>query len=427
MGGRLAFSGFFKKILFKHAGRECFIVFDIGTFSVKALYIEVDRSNINGRVIMSSSRYHIGGDINIDGTFNISGISNTCRATLNELRGKLGRRARFTNNVVVGVGGGFIFGKTLLQTYIREQPHTEINEGELANIIQKIQQRNYEQIRREFKKDTGKSELDVYITSSVLQEVKVDGYLVMSPLRFKGKEISCSIFNAYIPRIYLKVFEGLINSLGLNLISIIAEPYAVFSAYIRGNPTVHDFILVDIGGSTTEIALARKGKLEDTNSISLGGASFTKSISENLKIGLWEAENIKRKFAKNEVSARVARRIEEIIMRDSELFLRGLEMILSDMSQVTLLPAKIFLYGGGSLLPFLYKLLRQKSWRDDLSFFSKPTIDALPLPGIEHNQISGENMHWAVALSIADVHIYETTKGDDIMKLLRRTLRVMQS
>lgn len=419
MGGKLFFSDFLRNIVYARKKRESFIVLDIGTFGVKGLYVDATDQKDGEKIIASSNRFHVGSDINADGSFNVEGITNTCRAVLNDVRLRIGKRARFSKDVILGVGGGFVFGKTLTQTFIRESPHAEIDESELANIIQKVQQRSYEQIRRDFKRDTGRSELEVHIISAAIQEIKIDGYEVVNPIGFKGKEISCALFNGYIPKSYLRIFAGLVDTLGLSLISFMSQPYAVFSEFLKKNPSIQDFILIDIGGSVTEISLARKGKLEDVRSISLGGSSFTKSIAEKLKIGFWEAENIKRKFSNDEVSGRVAKSIEEMIMRDTELLLHGLEMVLQDMSHVTLLPANIYLYGGGSSIPLLYKILGKKNWRDNLSFFSTPSIESLPLRTAEP--------FWAVPFSLADTYLSEFTRDDIFVKVLRRSLRLIQS
>jgi len=426
MGGKIFFPDFLKKLLPSRLRRELFFVLDIGTFSVKGLIAEIEKEGKPGRILASSSRYHVSSDINTDGSFNIEGIIATSQAVISELRRQLGSKARVIKNTLLGIGGGFVFGKTITQTYIRENPQDEIDERELANIIQKVQQRNFDQIRRDFKKDTGKSELEVYIINSAVLEIKIDGYQIVNPVGFRGKEISCAVFNGYILKSYQVLFEKLISSLRLNLLQIMSEPYAIFNVLSKQNPAIYDFILIDIGGSVTEITLVRKGKLEDVRSISLGGSSFTNSIAESLKIGFWEAENIKRKFCKGDTSRRVAKLVEEIIMRDIELLLRGLELMLVDMSQVSLLPSNIYLYGGGSSIPLLCKVLGKKEWRESLSFFSRPIIVNLSLPAFAQSLQNLSEMQWAVSLALADLHINTKRREDELAKVIKRSVRLIQ-
>jgi len=220
----------------------------------------------------------------------------------------------------------------------------------------------------------------VYIIDAMVQEVKIDGYQVVSVMGFKGKEIGVSIFNAYIPKLYLEIFEQIIADLHLELVSIVSEPHSLFRSIYGRDVSLADVILIDIGGSITEISIARKGKLEDTKSIPLGGSSFTKSIAENLKVGFWEAENIKQRFAQGIVSGPVAKKIETIVTKDIELFIHGLEVVLTDFSQLSLLPSQIYVYGGASDVPTIGKFLRKREWRSTLSFFSDPVVEKLSPP-----------------------------------------------
>ncbi|MFY9457324.1 MAG: cell division FtsA domain-containing protein [Candidatus Spechtbacterales bacterium] len=425
MGGRLLFSDFFRNISLNRFIGEPFLVFDIGTFSVKSLHVEAKSGA--AKVVSFSNTQYASGDINADGSFNVPGITNACRSCLEELKSHVSYGRRFTNKVVLGIGGGFVHGKTLTQSYIRDYPNEELSEGEFSNIVQKVQQRNYEQIRRDFKRETGRSELEVYLINGALEDIKIDGYQVVNPIGFRGKEVSCGLFNSYIAKGHLAAFEGIIKSLKLELVSVISQPHAAFSSLILNEIAETDFILIDIGGSSTEISLARKGRLDDIRSISLGGSSFTKSISENLKVGFLEAENIKRIFAEGGVAKYAAKRIEAIIMADVELFLRGLEMILSDLSQVSLLPSKIYIYGGGSRIPIVSKAVKQQQWRAPLSFFAKPVlVNFTPgRIGCLDNALKDEVL-WAAPFALARMYLRELKRDDQISKNIRRSLRLIQ-
>ena len=410
-----------RNVLTKRFRGEHFIVLDIGTFNVRGLYVAGEE------VVAFTNKQYTNGSMNKDGGINERGIIDTCRSVLKELRESTARVGRFTNKVVLGLGGGFVYGKTLTQSYIRDYPSEELTEGEFGNIVQKVQQRNYEQIRRDFNQETGRSELDVYLIGGALQDIKIDGYQVVNPIGFKGKEVSCGLFNYYIPRTYLEVFKGIIGSMNLELVALVSEPYAVFKSFYAKNDSATDFILIDMGGSTTEISLARKGRLDDIRSIAVGGSSFTRSISENLKINISEAENIKKRFTEEKVSKSAAKKIEGIIMDDVKLFLRGLEMVLLELSQRTLLPSDIHIYGGGSMMPMVARALRQRKWRDSLSFSAKPIVSNLTPSQIDYLQDSPQdNVLWTVPFSIANAHIEENENSDELIKLVKRSLRLIQ-
>jgi len=96
-----------------------------------------------------------------------------------------------------------------------------------------------------------------------------------------------------------------------------------------------------------------------------------------------------------------------------ELFLHALEIVLSDLSQVTLLPANIYVYGGGAYLPQISSALTENSWRENLSFFSKPAVTAIKLPDQQ------------VSFSMVDMYTSQIRNGDERAKILRRSLRLI--
>lgn len=428
MGG-ISLPGFLTHIFLRRFGSEEFFVLDIGTFSVKALYItkSKDRCEIWAHSLLE----YTGGDITSEGNINKAGIVHACALALTELKKSVRKRGGFSRKVVLGIGGGFVHGKTMSHNYIRERPADEIDKAELANIIQRVEQRAYEQVRRHFRKETARSELDVRIVNAAVQEIKLDGYQVVNPLSFAGKEIGISLFNAYISKAHLAVFEDIVAALKLDIASIVSEPYAVFQFLSRNGASPGNFILIDIGGSITEICLARKGKFEDAKSIPFGGSSFTKNIAENLKVSFEEAESIKRRLAEGGVSKRVEKKLEDIVSRDTELFTRALEEVLNEFSQLALLPSSIYVYGGGSAMETIGNSLRRKKWRSGLSFYARPSVEVLRPPAISAipylslpNAI--RDVSWTVPVSLAYAYTARDEREGEIIKALRRSLRLIQ-
>jgi len=92
MGG-ISLSRLFGKISLKRLKGESFVVLDVGTFSVKALHIEA--RNDHHEIAARAFKPHVASDINADGSFNASGITNTCREVLSQLREANGKTQAF--------------------------------------------------------------------------------------------------------------------------------------------------------------------------------------------------------------------------------------------------------------------------------------------------------------------------------------------
>ena len=88
------------------------------------------------------------------------------------------------------------------------------------------------------------------------------------------------------------------SQLDLELLEIVAEPYAV--ARVLGSDQIRQAgaLFVDVGGGTTDVALVRQGGIEGTRMFALGGRAFTKSLADRLDLPFPRAEALKVDYAR---------------------------------------------------------------------------------------------------------------------------------
>jgi len=251
-------------------------------------------------------------------------------------------------------------------------------------------------------------------------------------LGFQGKEIFLSIFNVYAPMVQLRALESIAAKLNLELLSIVAEPYALAKAS-SFEPKVGG-LFIDVGGGTTDIALIRQGRVEGIKSLALAGQAFTKRLSQTLGLGSTEAEAIKIKHAQRQLSHNVQRKIKEILERDIKIWSKGVELILEEFSQAEFFPPLILLCGGGSLLPGIKNILSRESiqgeWLDKFPFSQKPKVRF-----IHSGQITNmvdqtgllEGPESITPLALANLTLEIATSGEKTLpSILRRIVRMMR-
>ncbi|MGK3946243.1 hypothetical protein ABK046_48815, partial [Streptomyces caeruleatus] len=85
----------------------------------------------------------------------------------------------------------------------RVNPEVHINIPELKMIIQKVQEKAYQRIKRQLAWETGQEDIDVKLINAAVVDVRIDGYHVVNPVNFQGRDVSMSLFNAYAPMIHL--------------------------------------------------------------------------------------------------------------------------------------------------------------------------------------------------------------------------------
>lgn len=367
--------GVFSKI-FKGSGHfDYALALDIGTDVVKALIFKIDSKKERGVVVGVGKIQQKLGNMQSGAVSDISGVIETSQRAIDAAKERAGIKK--VKSAIVGIAGELVKGTTTTVHYERVNPEVKIDLPELKNIIQKVQLKAYERIRRQLAWETGQNEVDAKLINAAIADVKIDGYQISNPLGFQGRDVSISVFNAYAPMIHLGAIQTIADELKINLISIVAEPYAV--ARSVGYEGEFDFsaIFIDMGGGTTDIAVVRNGGLEGTRMFALGGRAFSKRLAQELNVSFEEAESLKIKYSEGRLGADASAKIEKILTDDCQVWLGGVEIALTEFAQNDLLPSKILLCGGGSGLPGIEKALLSPAWIKNLPFAKNPEISFL--------------------------------------------------
>jgi len=417
----------FFQIRKKRAKKDYLLALDIGTEFVKALIFKANKSE--GLVVGVGRQRQLPNHMQAGAVADIDEVALTCQKAIEQAA----QMARLKpNQAVIGIAGEFIKGLTTNFAYQRNQPETEIDLAELKNIIQKIQWKAFDQIRSQLAWETGQPEIEIRLVNALVNEVRIDGYQVTNLLGFQGKEIFLSIFNVYAPLVQLRALESIAAKLGLELLLIVADPYALTKSS-SFEPNVGG-IFIDVGGGTTDIALVRQGRVEGIKSLALAGQTFTKRISKTLGLSLIEAEAIKIKHAQQQLSQGVQRKIREILEGDIKIWSKGVELILEEFNQAEFFPPLILLCGGGSLLPGIKNILRRESvqgqWLNKFPFTQKPKIRFIHSDQIDNiidqtKTLKGPENITPLALANLTLEI-ATSEEKALSSILRRIVRMMR-
>ncbi len=414
--------------------KDYLLSLDIGTEFVKALIFKIeddilgDKKKKKGIVLGFSRQRQTSGNMLAGAVANIDGVVLTCQKAIEEA-------SRIAKNkpsrAVIGVAGEFIKGSTTSFACQRQEPEKEIDLAELQNIVQKAQWQAYDKTRSQLACETCQSEIEIRLVNSLITDIRIDGHPVTNPLGFEGGEVFLSAFSVYAPLVHLKALESIAQKLKLDLLSVAADPYALTKTS-GFNPTA-GAIFIDIGGGTTDVALVRQNRMEGIKSFSLAGQAFTRRLSQNLGLDFNEAEEIKVRYGYQQVSRNVRRKINDILKKDMEVWLNGIELILEDFSQAEYFPPAILLCGGGSLLPGIKNILKKEAisrqWWEKFPFSQSPQIGFIQ-PGHIDNIIDQTNSlngpEDIIPLALASLTLEIATEEDNVLPpILRRMIRIM--
>ncbi len=354
--------------------RNLGLALDIGTEFVKALIFEVKGGKVEV-IGVGRKRQHLG-DMQGGMVRNIQGVIQTSEQAIEEAEKEAQAKA---DKAILGIAGELVKGLVTVVHYERADPEKEITFKELAKIIQRVQEEAFEEARKTLAEETGYPSIEVKLVNSAITEVKIDGYKVTNPLGFKGKKMEVGIFNAFAPLVHYGALQTIADELGLDLLSVAVEPFAVAKAFAEEGD--YSAIFVDVGGGTTDVAVVRKGGIEGTKMFALGGRAFSNRLATEFSLSFSEAEKLKLRYSAGTLEPALKKKVKKALKEDVQVWAEGLNLALAEFGE-ELLPSKLYLCGGGSLLPEIEKVLTKTNWYKGLPFSRRPKVEFLRLKGI---------------------------------------------
>lgn len=351
---------------------------DIGTEFAKALVFDISEDGKG--TVRGVGRKRQGLSHMQSGTVaDISAVVDNCSVALQEAEEMAGFRP---TQVVVGIAGELVKGFTTAHTQERARPEAPITEPELQKLMEGVQREALREAERSVTWETGLANVDVRLVHAAVVGAWIDGYAVSDPIGFKGRHVKIAIFNAFAPLVHLGALQTVAQKLELDLIEVVAEPYAVARALNNEQVRQGGALFVDVGGGTTDVALVRQGGIEGTRMFALGGRAFTKSIADRLELPFPRAEALKVDYARG-IAGEATDEIRAIVADDVAVWAAGVELVLEELAAGDLLPSRIYLCGGGTRLPEIRAALAAPSFSRSLPFARPPEVTIMSPDQVE--------------------------------------------
>jgi cell division protein FtsA len=330
--------------------------------------------------------------------------------------------------VVIGIAGELVKGFTTTHSQERKKPDQPITEQELQKLIDNVQREALREAERAITWETGLPHVDVRLVHAAVTGASIDGYALTNPVGFQGRHVKIGIFNAFAPLVHLGALQSVASQLDLELLEIVAEPYAV--ARVLGPDIIRQTgaLFVDVGGGTTDVALVRQGGIEGTRMFALGGRAFTKSIADRLELPFPRAESLKVDYARG-IAGERAGDVREIVEDDVAVWAAGVELVMEELAAGDLLPGRIYLCGGGSRLPEIRDALAAASFVKQLPFARPPEVTILApdqIDSIRDETRLLEDQQDVTPMGLAFQAIELGTSSNPLDASLRRVVRAMR-
>jgi len=339
-----------------------FIAIDIGSDFVKAILFEIENNN-SLKLVSFGKRYLNLKDVQAGVIANKDSVQEAIISAINEA---LLNYTQEVKECIFGVSGEMSLGFSTTVRVTRKSPTNDINEKEIIELKKKIEGVALLQAQRDYSRLKGVKEIDLELINSDITMFKVDGFFVSEPVGFKGRVIEATLFTAFAPLNHLKLLQQLSTGIGLNLVTVSSNMYALVKNLSKNEPSEFNGIIVDIGGDSTDIAVVFSGGILATRTISVGGRTFTRRIASLLDWSFADAENKKLMYSDGKLSEEETNKVGGVIDETIEAWLSALNLALLDIDGIKTFPSKLYLTGGASYMTGLDEMLEEDEWKKNI-------------------------------------------------------------
>lgn len=267
-----------------------------------------------------------------------------------------------TNNVVAAIPGTSVFNATIkLPPMTKEELSKAIKYQAEQNIPLKIDEVKYDW--RVIKEDPATKEITVMIIAATKSKVNQ----IIDLLRFAN----------------------------LNVIAL--ETSTVAMARSLAKPEIPLAMILDIGATTTEIAVIENGTLVQTRSFPLAGYALTRAISQQLGLDMAQAEQFKQRFglSQDKLEGQVYKAIEPLLRNILDEAVRSAKFYQEQFgSPIT----RIILTGATSRLPLINEFIRSYTGMEVM--FGNPWTN-ISYPSNDNDNIMNVSAEFATAIGLA--------------------------
>jgi cell division protein FtsA len=279
------------------------------------------------------------------------------------------------SSAIFGIAGELVKGITIVVNYEREDSSYSIEQAEINDVLDQIREQAYTNAKLEIAEDIGIPVEQLVEISTNINSTEIDGTKIDNPIGFTGKTITYRIYGTFAPKIHLDALQSVADRLQLGVVSMVVAPYAIAVGAKNANEEKFSGIFVDVGGGTSDIALVQNGNVIGTNMFAFGGRVFTKRLEQEMNLDYLAAEKMKLDYADQKLSKEESKTIQQYFSKDIPIWIDGVALSLSDFEDVVSYPAKIYLCGGGAMLPDIRAGLLEYPWLKSLPFAQFPKIN----------------------------------------------------
>jgi len=339
---------------------------DIGTSTIKALVIQ--RKNKDWEVLSYQEMPSFG--LRKGAVVNVEEVSKNIQLLMSGLEKDISKKI---NSVFVNIGGSHLYTTPSDGIISVSRANQIISQEDIDRVLQATRAINIPQ---------NEEVLDVFPREFIIDDQKgIKQPLSLKGIRLEAKVLLLCVFSPY----FINLTQAVLNS-KFHIDDIVPSPLAAAEAVLTPQQKELGVALVDIGASTTSLAVFEEGELTHLAVFPIGSANITNDIAIGLKTEIAAAELIKKQHGScmvskgdKSVSAKATADKKKIEIFDNSAPLSFtkkdlvniieprvseiLDLVAKELKKIgrqELLPCGIVLTGGGAKIPKIKDIVREQ-------------------------------------------------------------------
>lgn len=265
-----------------------------------------------------------------------------------------------------------------------------IDSEEVALIHEKIHDEAQTEAFNQIMESSGNSDINIQLITSSVVYTKLDGNLITDLVGRVGQEVEIALFTSFTPAFNTEILNDVIKKADLKIMAVASEMYALTRSLKVSKGANFDGVIVDMGSDITDIGVVFGGGIVSSKTLPLGGAHFTRQISEKTGLSYYGAEDKKIAFSYGNLTEEEELSIQDAMERVYEVWLDGIELAFTEFTGIKTFASNVYLVGGGVLLPDIKERLKHEPWTRSIPFKSPPDF---------------------ITLNISDLHLIKDSTG----------------
>ena len=191
-------------------------------------------------------------------------------------------------------------------------------------------------------------------------QVKLNGYPTTAPLGLSARELELSIFVSVAPERVLAAIETVIEREFKQKISFGTFLSASFAVTRDFFPHLDDYLLIDVGGEITDVALVREGTLVRSCSFPRGRNFLLRKLSTGINRTI--PESICTLYREDKVEESIKTACTDILKEAKDQWLDSFQKALFSGASELSVPDTVLLSVGSDIAPWFIETIRREEF-----------------------------------------------------------------